>query len=96
MSSERRPSSPPFPPGVALMPEDFGDRLAALKEMTGLSWERMAVGLGVDSRQVLRWRRGTAPNGGAMLSLVRLATRVPEGLAELLDDELIIVSRRRS
>ena len=32
-----------FPPGVALMPEDFAERLAAVKERTGLPWERMAV-----------------------------------------------------
>ena len=95
MSSERQPSSPSFPPGVALIPEDFGDRLTTLKELTGLSWEGMAVGMGVDSRQVLRWRRGAAPNGGAMLSLVRLATRVPNGLAELLHDDVMVVRRRR-
>ena len=93
MSSARRLSSP-FPPGVALLPEDFRDRLTTLKEMAGLSWEGMAVSMGVDSRQVLRWRRGAAPNGGAMLSLVRLATRVPEGLAELLDDDVVVVRKR--
>ena len=53
-------------PGVALVPEDFTQRLEALKEMTGLSWEGMAAGMGVDPRQLWRWR-----HGGAMLALVR-------------------------
>ena len=56
--------------------------------MTSLSWEGMSVGMGVDPRQVLRWRRGGAPNGGAMLSLVRVAIRVPGGLGELLDEDV--------
>ncbi|MXX93349.1 MAG: hypothetical protein F4Y63_07900 [Chloroflexi bacterium] len=82
----RRISSNNFaiPPGVALIPEDFAERLTVLKEATGLSWEGMAVCLGVDSRQLLRWRKGGAPNGGAMLSLVRLASRIPGGLDMLL------------
>ena len=81
--------------GVALPPPDFPDRLCALKEMTGLSWERMAAAMGVDSRQLHRWRRGTAPSGKAMLSLVRLATQTPEGLAELLDEDLLVVRGQR-
>lgn len=88
---------PDFPPGVALMPEDFAERLVAVKERTGLPWERMAVCMGVDTRQLWRWRHGASPGGGAMLSLVRFATRVPEGLGELLGEELIVVrpGRRR-
>ena len=74
--------------GVALMPADFPERLDALKQLSGLSWERMAASLGVDSRQLHRWRRGTNPSGEAMLSLVRLATRVPGGLAELLGEDV--------
>ena len=86
-----------FPPGVALMPEDFAERLVAVKERTGLPWERMAACMGVDPRQLWRWRQGASPGGGAMLSLVRFATRVPEGLGELLGEELIVVrpGRRR-
>ncbi len=83
-----------FPPGVALVPEDFVERLTALKELTGLSWEGLAVALGVDSRQLLRWRQGAAPNGGAMLSLVRLAMRVPGGLAALTGEDVTVVYRR--
>ncbi len=80
-------------PGVALVPEDFTQRLEALKEMTGLSWEGMAAGTGVDSRPLWRWRHGGAPNGGAMLALVRLAARVPGGRALLLDEDLVVIYR---
>ncbi len=81
--------------GVALLPPDFPQRLDALKELSGLSWERMASAIGVDSRQVHRWRRGTHPTGEAMLSLVRLATRVPGGLAELLGEDVLVQHDRR-
>ena len=75
-----------FKPGIALMPDDFADRLTVLKEESGLSWEGLAVCLGVDERQVLRWRRGVEPCGGAMLALVRLAARVPGGMETMLSD----------
>ena len=95
-NGQRTTSTPLFiPPGVALMPDDFPDRLKVLKDMTGLSWEGMSVGMGVDPRQVMRWRRGVAPNGGAMLSLVRVAIRVPEGLGELLDEDVTVIHRPR-
>ena len=77
------------------MPENFAARLTMLKEATGLTWEGLAVCLGVDERQVLRWRRGAEPCGGAMLALVRLATRVPEGLRGLLGEDLTAVNERR-
>ena len=82
--------------GVALMPADFPERLDALKELSGLSWERMAASLGVDSRQLHRWRRGTNPSGEAMLSLVRLATRVRGGLAEVLGEDVLVQHQRSS
>ena len=55
----------------------------------------MAVCLGVDPRQLKYWRDGGWPNGGAMLALVGLAVRVPGGLAALLNEELVVVYRRR-
>lgn len=85
-----------IPPGVALVPEDFVDRLEALKEAAELSWEGMAVCLGVDSRQLLRWRKGGAPNGGAMLSLVRLARRIPGGLDMLIEEDRVFRRNRRT
>ena len=96
MSRERTNPSPLFPPGVALLPDDFADRLVAIKEITGLTWEGMAVCLGVDIRQLQHWRNGGTPNGGAMLSLVELATRVPDGLGTLLNRDLIVIHRGRS
>ena len=81
-----------IPPGVALLPEDFREKLKIIKGLTGLSWEGMASALGVDSRQLWRWRkRGGEPNGGAVLALVRLAVRVPGGLALLLDEEVMVI-----
>ena len=56
MSRKRRSQRFPFVPGVALLPEDFGQRLARLKEFLGLTWEGFASMIGVDYRQMLRWR----------------------------------------
>ena len=80
-----------FRPGIALLPDDFPARLTALKENTGLTWEGMACCIGVDPRQLQQWRNGGWPNGGAMLALVDLATRVPGGLGKLLGRELLVV-----
>ncbi len=94
MSSSRRKAAKPIaiPPGVALLPEDFREKLEAIKKLAGLSWEGMAVAMGVDSRQLWRWRRrGVKPNGGAMLALVRLALWVPGGLAVLTDEDVIVI-----
>ena len=69
-------------------------RLETIKEITGLTWEGMSICLGVDIRQLQYWRKGGTPNGGAMLSLVELATRVPGGLGVLLNKDLVLVYRR--
>ena len=89
-----RPIGAELRPGVALLPEDFPARLATLKELTGLSWEGMANAMGVDSRQLHRWRKGTAPSGEAMLALVRLGTQVEGGLDALLDEGERLDGRR--
>ena len=75
-----------FTPGVALLPDDFAGRLVALREAAGLTWQAFAARLGVDPRQLLRWRRGTSPCGGAMLAVCRLAATVPGGLDILLGE----------
>ena len=80
-----------IPPGVALVPEEFPERLVALKELAGLPWEGMSSALGVDPRQLWRWRNGREPNGGAVLALVRLALHVPGGLAALLGEDVVVV-----
>ena len=67
-------------------PEDSPQRLVRLKEASGLSWRGMARALGVDPKQLRRWRRGVEPGGGAMLSLLRFASRVPGGVQILMGD----------
>ena len=75
----------------ARLPPDFAERLLALKRRAGLTWDEMAWALGVDTRQLMRWRRGAAPNGGAMLALVRLAAQIPDGIFDLFGDDFVIV-----
>ena len=74
----------PIESGV--FPEDFPQRLVRLKEVSGLSWRGMARALGVDPKQLRRWRRGVEPGGGAMLSLLRFASRVAGGVQILMGD----------
>ena len=76
----------PVPYGSGVLPEDFVRRLHLLKEASGLTWNGFAEALGVDPKQVLRWRHGTEPCGGAMHSLIRLATRIPGGLELVLGE----------
>ena len=97
MTRDRDPSGyRRFPPGFALMPEDFPRNLAAIKELTDLTWEGMSDALGVDPRQLWRWRqRDGEPNAGATLSLARLAVRVPGGLALLIDEDVTVIYRPR-
>ena len=96
MTRERQSARYPFVPGVALLPEDFSVRLTRLKEASGLTWEGFASMIGVDYRQVLRWRKqGAEPSGGAMLSLVELAVQVPGGLGLLLGRDLAAMGRGR-
>ena len=63
-----------------LIEEDFSRRLESLKEATNLSWEILAACLGVDPRQLLRWREGTKPSGDGVNALVKLASRIPGGI----------------
>lgn len=72
--------------GQPELPTDFGARLERLKERTGLTWEAIAEELGVDCRQLFRWRRGTAPSGGALFALLRWAAQFPGGLEGVLGD----------
>ena len=47
-----------------LFPKDFGERLARLVELAGLSWEEFAGRLGVECDRVTEWRGGEVPMGG--------------------------------
>ena len=67
-----------------LIPDEFSHRLNAFKETTGLSWDALAGCLGVDPRQLQRWRKGTRPSGDGLCALVLLAARIPGGLQTLM------------
>ena len=75
----------PYQSGV--LSSDFKDRLESLKEASGLTWSAFSQTIGVDRKQVRRWRRkGVEPSGGAMESLYRFAGRFPGGLDILMGD----------
>ena len=76
----------PLPSGV--LPKDFAQRLERLKEASGLSWRGLARALGVDPKQLARWRKGVEPCGGAMHSIHRFAYGIPGGTEILMDDDL--------
>ena len=47
-----------------VLPEDFEDRLERHRETSGLTWSALARAIGVDRRQVRRWRtKGVEPSG---------------------------------
>ena len=75
----------PAPYLSAVLPDDFGSRVEMLKDATGLTWTGFAQVLGVDRRQVLRWRKGTEPGGGAMRALFQLASWI-DGGSDILGD----------
>ena len=68
----------------AVFPPDFPDRLVRLKEASGLTWTALARAIGVDRKQVRRWRQGVEPCGGAAFSLFRFAMRLPKGVEILM------------
>ncbi len=70
----------------SLLPRDFTDRLERLKEASGLTWAGLAGAIGVDHKQIYKWRKGVEPSGGAMYGLFRFAARLPEGLGILMDE----------
>ena len=74
----------PVPYRSGVLPDDFGRRVETLREASGLTWTGFAEAVGADRRQVLRWRKGAEPCGGAMLSLVQLALMIEGGLAILI------------
>ena len=66
--------------GDGLIGPDFPKRIKAFKEATGLSWDILAACLGVDPRQLQRWREGTKPSGDGVNALVKLSSRIPGGM----------------
>ena len=76
-----------LPYGSSVLSEDFLDRLRRLKDASGLTWAGLADAIGVDKKQLRRWRRnGVEPSGGPMLSLVRFAARIPGGMDILMGE----------
>ena len=63
---------PPFP-------QDFGERLERLKELTGLSWGEFAERLGVTQRGLAKWRNGGPPSGRYLWAIIGLAREVTGG-----------------
>jgi len=70
--------------GVTFLPKDFPRRLERFKEASGLTWDGLAACLGVDPRQLQRWRKGTKPSGDGLFALIMLAARVPGGVYMLV------------
>lgn len=70
-----------------LMPDDFARRLERLREASGLTWSGMARAVGVDYKQLRRWRKGVVPCGGSYHALVRFARRVPGGMEILFGED---------
>ncbi len=78
-----------IPYGSGELPDDFGRRLVRLKQSSGLTWFEFSEAMGVELKQVLRWRKGTEPCGGAYHSLVRLAAWIPGGLDILMGEDFL-------
>ena len=70
---------------ATFLPEDFPRRLEWFKEFIGLTWDGLAGCLGVDPRQLQRWRDGTKPSGDGLCALIKLGSSIPGGLYILLD-----------
>ena len=64
-------------------PAGFPERLESFLELTGMSWGELAACLGVQYERVTSWRKGADPRGSALPDLMKLARRVPGGMAVL-------------
>ena len=69
-----------------LLPKDFAKRLVRLKEASGLTWAGLAGKIGVDHKQMYRWRNGVEPSGGALHALYVFAASIPGGLEILMGE----------
>ena len=76
----------PVPYQSGVLPKDFPKRLNRLRKASGLSWNAFADALGVDKKQVHRWRNGVEPCGGAFRSLMKLAALIPGGVDILMGE----------
>ena len=76
--------------GVTFLPEDFSKRLEQFKEASGLTWDAMAACMGVDPRQLRRWRYDTRPSGDGLFALLTLAAQFPGGVHMLLGVNVLL------
>ena len=67
-----------------LVLKNFAKRLEDFKIGTGLSWDNLAGCIGVDPRQLQRWRKGTKPSGHGLYALILLASKFPGGVHTLM------------
>ena len=63
-------------------PQDFPERLEAFVEVAGLTWRGLARLLKVNARSVRRWKAGTRPGPGHLVSMFNLAA--DRGLLHIL------------
>ena len=63
-------------------PADFPQRLDAFRQAAGFTWRGLSRQLKVNSRTVRRWKAGSAPGSGHLVSLFTLAAGM--GLLHLL------------
>ncbi len=75
----------PYESGV--LPADFPRRLHILRERSGFNWNGFAEAVGADPKQVLRWRHGAEPCGGALHSLLRFARHIPGGVELIMGED---------
>ena len=75
---------------MTFLPQDFAQRLKHFKAASGLTWDAMAACMGVDPRQLRRWRRGTRPSGDGLFALLTLAARFPGGVHMLLGVSVLL------
>ena len=75
-----------------LLPKEFSDDLRSLKEASGLTWDGLADYLGVDARQLQRWRSGTKPSGEGMYALLQLAAQVPGAAGMILKRDVVLLA----
>ena len=63
---------PPFP-------QDFGERLERLKELSGLPWGEFGERICVTQTGMRKWRNGRPPSGRYLWAIIELAREVPGG-----------------
>lgn len=83
----------PVPYETGELPEDFPQRLCRLRERSGLTWTDFSEAVGADPKQVLRWRHGAHPCGGALHSLLRVASRIPGGVQLIMGEDFELTGR---